>query len=80
MRCGETRPGDLKCPVADQGRISNTRPKNTDKTNLPTFVVVSSGLISLWEREYFKNISHGTLESASTARLPSTYKTGQRIR
>ena len=66
MRCGETRPGDLKCPVADQGRISNTRPKNTDEINLPTLIVVSPGLISLWEREYLKYISHGTLEIRKT--------------
>lgn len=66
MRCGKTRPGNLKCPVADQGRISNTRPKNTDEINLPTLIVVSPGLISLWEREYLKYISYGTLEIRKT--------------
>lgn len=66
MRCRETRPGDLKCLVADQGQISNTRPKNTDEVNLPTLIVVSPGLISLWEREYLKYISNSTLEIRKT--------------
>lgn len=62
----KTRPGDLKCPIADQDRISNTKPKNTDKINFPTLIVVSPGLISFWKREYLKYSFHGILEISKT--------------
>lgn len=56
-----TRSGDLNCSAADNDQTIKKMPAIMEQINLPTLIVVPSGLLSLWERESSKSISNGVL-------------------